>query len=108
MLGWVAHIGITVRDMETALKFYVEVLGMEKIGEETFAGEEASRLTQVPGTVLRAAYLRGGKEIKGRRSNCCTSKSLRAKVSGRPWSCAIRGLARLRFGLTTSIRLTGS
>jgi glyoxylase I family protein len=65
MLGRVAHIGITVRDMETALKFYVEVLGMEKIGEETFAGEEASRLTQVPGTVLRAAYLRGGKEIKG-------------------------------------------
>jgi catechol 2,3-dioxygenase-like lactoylglutathione lyase family enzyme len=65
MLGPIAHIGITVRDMDAALAFYVDVLGMEKLGEATFAGEEASRLTRMPGTVLRAAYLRGGKEIKG-------------------------------------------
>jgi catechol 2,3-dioxygenase-like lactoylglutathione lyase family enzyme len=65
MIGPVAHIGITVRDMDAALAFYVNVLGMEKLGEATFSGEEASRLTLIPGTVLRAAYLRGGKEIKG-------------------------------------------
>ena len=65
MLGPVAHIGITVRDMDKALAFYQGVLGMEKLGEATFAGPEASRLTRIPGTVLRAAYLRGGKGIKG-------------------------------------------
>ncbi len=65
MLGPVAHIGITVRDMDAALAFYVDVLGMEKLGEATFSGEEASRLTRIAGTVLRAVYLRGGKEIKG-------------------------------------------
>src|SRR5712671_222038 len=65
MIGPVAHIGITVRDMDAALSFYVDVLGMEKLGEATFSGEEASRLTRVAGTVLRAVYLRGGKEIKG-------------------------------------------
>lgn len=65
MLGPVAHIGITVRDMTAALAFYVDVLGMEKLGEATFSGEEASRLTRMPGTVLRATDLRGGKEIKG-------------------------------------------
>ncbi len=65
MLGPVAHIGITVRDMDKALAFYQGVLGMEKLGEATFAGPEASRLTHIPGTVLRAAYLRGGKGIKG-------------------------------------------
>lgn len=65
MLGPVAHIGITVRDLNAALAFYVDLLGMEKLGEATFSGEEASRLTRMPGTVLRAVYLRGGKEIKG-------------------------------------------
>jgi len=65
MLGPVAHIGITVRNMDRALAFYEGVLGMEKIGEATFSGDEASRLTRLPGTVLRAVYLRGGKGIKG-------------------------------------------
>lgn len=65
MLGAVAHIGITVRDMDPALSFYEGALGMPKLGEATFSGEAASRLTRIPGTVLRAVYLRGGKEMKG-------------------------------------------
>jgi len=65
MLGPVAHIGITVRDMDKALAFYRDVLGMEKLAEATFSGDEASRLTRLPGTVLRAVYMRGGKGIKG-------------------------------------------
>jgi len=65
MLGQVAHIGITVRNMEKALAFYEGILGMQKLGEATFSGDAASRLTRLPGTLLRAAYLRGGKGIKG-------------------------------------------
>jgi catechol 2,3-dioxygenase-like lactoylglutathione lyase family enzyme len=53
MLGAVAHIGITVRDMDKALAFYEGVLGMEKLGEATFSGDEAGRLTRLPGTILR-------------------------------------------------------
>jgi glyoxylase I family protein len=65
MLGRVAHIGITVRNMDKALAFYRDVLGMEQLGEATFSGEEASRLTRLAGTVLRAVYMRGRKGIKG-------------------------------------------
>ncbi len=31
-----AHIGIKVRDMAASLKFYIEVLGFEKTGEQIF------------------------------------------------------------------------
>lgn len=65
MLGHVAHIGITVRDMDRALVFYGGILGMEKVGEATFSGEEISRLTRLKGAVLRAVYLTSSREIKG-------------------------------------------
>jgi hypothetical protein len=60
MLGNVAHIGITVRDMEKAVAFYRDLLGFEVLGEVTIAGEEADRLTRIRGTVLRAVYVRSG------------------------------------------------
>lgn len=58
MLGAVAHIGITVRDMDKAVGFYRDTLGLDVIGDVTIEGEEASTVTQVPGTKLRAVYLR--------------------------------------------------
>ena len=58
MLGAVAHVGITVRDMDKAVEFYRDTLGLKVIGDVTIAGEEASTVTQVPGTKLRAVYLR--------------------------------------------------
>jgi len=65
MLGAVAHIGITVKDMERALAFYRDLLGLEVLGEVTIAGEEADRLTRIKGTTLRAVYLRSGKDVTG-------------------------------------------
>ncbi len=44
MLGAVAHIGITVRDMEKAIHFYRDLLGLKVIGDVTFAGDEADIL----------------------------------------------------------------
>ena len=35
MLGAVAHIGITVRDMEGALRFYRDLLGLKMLGDIT-------------------------------------------------------------------------
>lgn len=65
MLGALAHVGITVRDMDKAVAFYRDVLGLRVLGEATIAGDEAERLTRIKGTVLRAVYLRGGTDLKG-------------------------------------------
>ena len=58
MLGAIAHVGITVRDMDKAVEFYRDTLGLKVMGDVTIGGEEASTVTQVPGTKLRAVYLR--------------------------------------------------
>ena len=58
MLGAVAHVGITVRDMDKAVEFYRDTLGLKVIGDVTIDGQEASTVTQVPNTTLRAVYLR--------------------------------------------------
>ncbi len=65
MLGAVAHIGITVRDMDKAVEFYRDTLGLKVIGDVTIQGDEASTVTQVPDTKLRAVYLRYEDDPKG-------------------------------------------
>lgn len=65
MLGPVAHVGITVRDMDKVLAFYQDILGFAIAMDVTIAGEEAERLTRVKGTVLRSVYLRSGAGVKG-------------------------------------------
>ena len=65
MLGAVAHIGITVRDMDKAVEFYRDTLGLKVIGDVTIQGDEASTVTQVPNTKLRAVYLRYEGDPKG-------------------------------------------
>ena len=58
MLGAVAHVGITVPDMDKALAFYRDVLGLKVIGDFSVAGEEISDMIQVPGTKVRSVFLR--------------------------------------------------
>ena len=58
MPGAVAHVGITVRDMDRAVEFYRDTLGLKVIGDVTIDGQEASTVTQVPHARLRAVYLR--------------------------------------------------
>jgi len=64
MLGAFAHVGITVSDMDRAVHFYRDVLGLKVVGDVTFGGEEADALTQEQGTQLRAVYLRSVEEPK--------------------------------------------
>lgn len=64
MLGAVAHIGITVRDMEKAIHFYRDVLGLKLIGDVTFAGDEADILIGEDHVTLRAVYLRSQEDRK--------------------------------------------
>lgn len=65
MLGAMAHVGITVRDMDRALGFYRDLLGLQVLGDLTIAGEEIERITQVAGAKLRAVYLRSRDDVKG-------------------------------------------
>jgi len=65
MLGAVAHIGITVRNMDEALCFYRDLLGLKVLGDITIEGDEADILTREKGVKLRVAYLRSEKDLKG-------------------------------------------
>jgi glyoxylase I family protein len=65
MLGAVAHVGITVRDMDKAIAFYRDRLGFKLLGDVIIAGDEADRLTRLKGTKLRAVYVRSEKDMKG-------------------------------------------
>jgi len=65
MLGAVAHIGITVKDMDRALRFYRDLLGLKVLGDITVASEELDRVTQEKGAKLRAVYLRSGEDLTG-------------------------------------------
>jgi catechol 2,3-dioxygenase-like lactoylglutathione lyase family enzyme len=62
MIGAVAHIGITVPDMDKAIAFYQEALGLTVISDYTMEGEEISDLVQVPDAKLRSVFLRNKDE----------------------------------------------
>jgi catechol 2,3-dioxygenase-like lactoylglutathione lyase family enzyme len=64
MLGAVAHVGITVRDMEKSVRFYRDLLGLKVIGDITVEGENISTVTQVEGAKLRAVYLGSVEDLK--------------------------------------------
>jgi catechol 2,3-dioxygenase-like lactoylglutathione lyase family enzyme len=62
MLGAVAHVGITVPDMDKAIAFYQDVLGLTVVGDYTMEGDEISDLVRVPGTKMRSVFLRNKDE----------------------------------------------
>ena len=65
MLGAMAHTGITVSEMEKALRFYRDLLGLKVLGDVTIAGEEVDTITRVKGAKLRAVYLRSEEDRHG-------------------------------------------
>ena len=65
MLGALAHVGITVRDMDKAITFYRDTLGFRVLGDVMIEGEAADRLTRLQGTKLRAVYVRSENDLKG-------------------------------------------
>lgn len=65
MLGAVAHVGITVRDMDKSVSFYRDTLGFRVLGDIVIEGEAADRLTRLKGTRLRAVYVRSEDDLKG-------------------------------------------
>ncbi|MEA3408343.1 MAG: VOC family protein [Chloroflexota bacterium] len=51
------HVAMSVKDMEKAIAFYHDVIGMEKVFDRTF-GEEMGRLIGVEGTQVRIVHMK--------------------------------------------------
>lgn len=58
----VGAIGITVKDLNTSIKFYTQVLGFKEIREEEFTGSEYENLEAIFGLHIRVATLQLGDE----------------------------------------------
>ena len=58
----VGPIGITVRDMNTSIKFYSDVLSFKKISDEDFTGTEYENLEGVFGLHIRVVRMQLGEE----------------------------------------------
>ena len=56
-------IGITVKDMNTSLKFYTEVLGFKKVSDNEYKGDGFEKLEGVFGLNIRVARLQLGDEF---------------------------------------------
>src|SRR6478736_2305586 len=54
--------GITVKDMNIAVKFYTEVLGFQKISDEEFSGEAYEQLKGIFGLHIRVVRMQLGDE----------------------------------------------
>jgi len=51
------HVAMSVKDMEKAIAFYRDVIGMEKVFDRTF-GEEMGRLIGAEGTQVRIVHMK--------------------------------------------------
>ena len=54
--------GVTVKDMNTSIKFYSEVLGFKKVSDEEFTGEPYERLEGIFGLHIRVVRMQLGDE----------------------------------------------
>ncbi len=58
MLSSIAHIGLTVSDLDRSVAFYRDVLGLSPLGEMVMGGPETAQLFQREGCSARVGYLR--------------------------------------------------
>ncbi|WP_251329683.1 VOC family protein [Haloplanus pelagicus] len=57
MIGTSHHYGVTVSDMDEALEFYRDTLGMEQMDSLSFASEEFSKFVGVEGVDVDLTFL---------------------------------------------------
>ena len=63
MIKEIVHIGVTVKDMDTSLKFYRDILGLKFVGEIMMEGKETDLLFGRTGVKARVCYLNGSDKI---------------------------------------------
>lgn len=63
MIGQVAHIGITVSNMEESIKFYRDILGLNFQGQMLMEGEATDQLFNMKDCKVKVAYLNGSDKL---------------------------------------------
>lgn len=63
MLNEIAHVGITVSDIERSVSFYRDVLGLRYINSMTMKGKETDLLFNRANCVVHLAYLNGSDQL---------------------------------------------
>ena len=61
MCSAIAHIGLTVSDLDRSVVFYRDILGLSFVGEMKMEGPSTEKLFQRPGCRARVAYLQSGR-----------------------------------------------
>lgn len=64
MIGPIAHVGVTVRNMEASIKFYQEILGLTLTGDMIMEGEAIEALTKIKGAKLRVVYFNSSEDLE--------------------------------------------
>ena len=63
MIKQIAHVGVTVSDIDRSIAFYRDVLGLDFKGEMTMEGKETDLLFGRKNSKARVAYLNGSDHI---------------------------------------------
>ena len=63
MLKNIAHVGITVSNLEKSIEFYKNVLGLSYQGQMLMEGEATERLFRISPCKVKVAYLNGSEEL---------------------------------------------
>lgn len=63
MIGRVAHIGLTVSDIDESIKFYKDTLGLDFQGRMLMEGKSTEDLFGIEDCSVKAAYLNGSEEL---------------------------------------------
>ncbi len=63
MLREIAHIGITISNLEKSISFYRDILQLEYLGSMVMQGKETDLLFATKNCIVKVAYLNGSKEL---------------------------------------------
>lgn len=80
MLKNIAHVGLTVSNIEESIKFYKEVLGLKYDGQMVMEGEATERLFALKNCRVKVAYLNGSDEVMAPPVELIEFVSEKAKV----------------------------
>lgn len=64
MLGKIAHVGITVSNMDNAINFYGEILGLKLTGSMIMEGANVEILTGIKNAKLKVVYFNSSDDLQ--------------------------------------------
>lgn len=80
MLKNIAHVGLTVSNIEESIKFYKDILGLKYDGQMVMEGEATDNLFALENCQVKVAYLNGSDEVMAPPVELIEFVSEKAKV----------------------------